>query len=199
MIHSRQLIRALCLGCLTLCSACAINPADPVTNSYPAAYRDALSDFPGAADVAPETIAEFTNFLSELGSPDSGERAAQLYAAHLHFSDALLLTNNREVVVEHFAGLSDSGASVDVTMHDIITQQADIYLIWSMQARFRPVRREVSSDTLGITHIRFNDENQVVLHQDFWDTGLGFYSHVPVLGSIVNAIARRFDPAPDGQ
>jgi hypothetical protein len=65
-----------------------------------------------------------------------------------------------------------------------------------MQARFTPVRREVISDTLGVTHIRFNAQGEVVLHQDFWDSGLGFYSHIPVLGAGVRAIGRRFAAKP---
>jgi len=61
-----------------------------------------------------------------------------------------------------------------------------------MRARFTPVRKEVVSDTLGVTHVRFNNNGQVILHQDFWDSGLGFYAHIPVLGAGVRAIARRF-------
>ena len=57
---------------------------------------------------------------------------------------------------------------------------------------FTPVRKPVTSDTIGITHIRFNDDGLVVLHQDFWDTGLGFYQHIPVLGRVVKTINRRF-------
>jgi hypothetical protein len=61
-----------------------------------------------------------------------------------------------------------------------------------MQAEFTPVRQSVVSDTIGITHLRFNEAGRVILHQDFWDTGLGFYQHIPVLGRVVKSINRRF-------
>ena len=61
-----------------------------------------------------------------------------------------------------------------------------------MQAEFTPVRQTKVSDTIGITHLRFNKAGRVVLHQDFWDTGLGFYQHIPVLGRVVQSINRRF-------
>jgi len=37
------------------------------------------------------------------------------------------------------------------------------------------------------------------LHQDFWDTGLGFYQHIPVLGQVVKSINRRFSMEDSGK
>lgn len=169
---------------------CASAPADH--QPYPTAYRLALDTFPGSPNVSEETISTFATFLSELGAQDSGIRASQLYASDLHFSDALMLTGNRARVVEHFQGLVDAGTAVEVDILQTLISGADVYLVWSMRAEFTPVRKPVTSDTIGITHIRFNDDGLVVLHQDFWDTGLGFYQHIPVLGRVVKTINRRF-------
>ena len=166
---------------------------------YPAAYRIALNDFPGSADVSAETISTFTEFLSKLGSKKTGVRAGQLYASELHFSDALMMTRDRDRVVEHFQGLVDAGTAVQVEILQTLVSEADVYLIWSMQAEFTPVRQSVVSETIGVTHLRFNEAGRVVLHQDFWDTGLGLYQHIPVLGRVVKSINRRFvieDPDP---
>ena len=173
-----------------IAAGCASSPAN--FQPYPAAYRVALNDFPGSADVSTETISTFTEFLSELGSKKTGVRAGQLYASELHFSDALMMTRDRDRVVEHFQGLVDAGTAVQVEILQTIVSEADVYLIWSMQAEFTPVRQSVVSDTIGITHLRFNEAGHVVLHQDFWDTGLGFYQHIPVLGRVVKSINRRF-------
>ena len=171
-------------------AGCASSPAN--FQPYPAAYRVALNDFPGSADVSTENISTFTKFLSELGSKKTGVRAEQLYASELHFSDALMMTRNRDRVVEHFQGLVDAGTAVQVEILQTLVSEADVYLIWSMQAEFTPVRQSVVSDTIGITHLRFNEAGRVILHQDFWDTGLGFYQHIPVLGRVVKSINRRF-------
>ena len=159
---------------------------------YPAAYRIALNDFPGSADVSTETISTFTDFLSKLGSKKTGVRAGQLYASELHFSDALMMTRDRDRVVEHFQGLVDAGTAVQVEILQTLVSDADVYLIWSMQAEFTPVRQSVISDTIGVTHLRFNEAGRVVLHQDFWDTGLGLYQQIPVLGRVIKSINRRF-------
>jgi hypothetical protein len=173
-----------------LVAGCASSPAN--LQSYPAAYRVALNDFPGIADVPTETISSFTEFLSELGSKKTGVRAGQLYASELHFSDALMMTRDHDRVVEHFQGLVDAGTTVQVEILQTLISEADVYLIWSMRAEFTPVRQSVVSYTIGVTHLRFNEAGRVVLHQDFWDTGLGFYQHIPVLGRVVKYINRRF-------
>ena len=180
----------LILFVCTLVAGCASSPAN--LQSYPAAYRVALNDFPGIADVPTETISSFTEFLSELGSKKTGVRAGQLYASELHFSDALMMTRDHDRVVEHFQGLVDAGTTVQVEILQTLISEADVYLIWSMRAEFTPVRQSVVSYTIGVTHLRFNEAGRVVLHQDFWDTGLGFYQHIPVLGRVVKSINRRF-------
>lgn len=175
---------------VTISLSCASTPQ--IQQPYPEAYRLALDDFPGSPNVSANTISAFTEFLSELGAKETGVRASQLYASDLHFSDALMLTRDRSRVVEHFQGLVDAGTAVQVDILQTLVSEADVYLIWSMQAEFTPVRQTKVSDTIGITHLRFNDAGRVVLHQDFWDTGLGFYQHIPVLGRVVKTINRRF-------
>ena len=170
-------------------------PNQNMNASYPGAYQQALVQFQGTTRVQTNDIDDFVRFLSNLGADDTAERARELYAQDLYFSDALMLTNSKDVVVEHFRGLVDGGARVEVDMLNVLVQDSDVYLVWLMTAEFQPIRKPVTSRTIGITHARFNTAGEVILHQDFWDTGLGFYQHVPGLGSVIKAINRRFAAA----
>ncbi|MAD08672.1 MAG: hypothetical protein CMP86_14825 [Gammaproteobacteria bacterium] len=189
--YPRNAILIAFLSLLTSGCAGVIAP-DSERLGYPAQYRQALDDFAGHRNVNPESIERFVDFLANLGDPATGTTAASLYAEDLHFSDALMVTRDKKTVVDHFTRLSDAGTRVDVQIHQTLQSDADVYLIWSMQARFTPINKEVTSDTLGVTHVRFDITGQVILHQDFWDSGLGFYSHIPVLGAGVRAVGRRF-------
>ena len=182
------------MGIISLvASGCAaIAPPDYGIPGYPAQYRQALDDFAGQSNIDPAVIERFVDFLANLGGPNTGENAALLYAEDLHFSDALMVTRDKETVVDHFTRLGNAGTRVDVEIHQTLQSDKDVYLIWSMQAYFTPIRKEVTSDTLGVTHVRFDKTGRVILHQDFWDSGLGFYSHIPVLGAGVRAVGRRF-------
>ena len=180
----------------TFAAGCASNAPDQnISASYPDAYKQALVQFQGAPQVPTTDIDDFVHFLSNLGADDTAESARELYAQNLYFSDALMVTNSKEAVVAHFRGLVDGGARVEVDMLDVLVQDSDVYLVWLMTAKFQPIRKPVTSRTIGITHARFNTAGEVILHQDFWDTGLGFYQHVPGLGSVIKAINRRFTAA----
>ena len=161
---------------------------------YPEVYRQALTEFVGSDNIAGPQIDEFAAFLSALGAADSAQRAEELYAPTLHFSDSLMHTRKRSDVVAHFQGLVNAETQVRVQMLQTLVTGQDVYLVWSMQSQFTPIRKTVTSDSIGITHLRFNQQGQVILHQDFWDTGQGFYQHVPVLGNVIRSIKGRFAP-----
>ena len=178
-------VSAMLFGCAS---------SGPNTPSYPEVYRQALDEFKGTDRVPPQIIDDFSTFLSNLGAANSAERAEALYAPTLHFSDSLMHTRSRDDVVAHFQGLVDAETQVEVQMLQTLISGSDIYLVWSMQSQFTPVRKTVVSDSIGITHLRFNERGQVIMHQDFWDTGQGFYQHVPVLGRVIRSINSRFVP-----
>ncbi len=159
--------------------------------SYPAAYRAALVETEQSAPVRNRDLELFIKFLESIGTPGSAKAASELYSENIHFSDALILTKDKQVIVKHFSDLEAAGSKVKVTMHQRILSGNDIFLVWSMEARFTPIRREMISDSLGVTHLRFDRNGKVILHQDFWDSTEGFFRHIPVLGSVVNSVRRR--------
>ncbi len=159
--------------------------------SYPAAYRAALVETEQSAPVRNRDLELFIKFLESIGTPGSAKAASELYSENIHFSDALILTKDKQVIVKHFSDLEAAGNKVKVTMHQRILSGNDIFLVWSMEARFTPIRREMISDSLGVTHLRFDRNGKVILHQDFWDSTEGFFRHIPVLGSVVNSVRRR--------
>ena len=159
--------------------------------SYPAAYREALIETEQSARVRKEDLELFIKFLESIGTPGSAKAASELYSENIHFSDALILTKDKQVIVKHFSDLEAAGNQVKVTMHQKLISGNDVFLVWSMEARFTPIRREMISDSLGVTHLRFDEDGKVILHQDFWDSTEGFFRHIPVLGSVVNSVKRR--------
>ena len=176
------------LACSTTACAGRSSSENP---SYPAAYRAALVATDASAPVRNEDLELFIKFLEGIGTPGSARAASELYSENIHFSDALILTEDKQVIVKHFSDLEAAGNQVKVTMHQKLISGNDVFLVWSMEARFTPIRTERISDSLGVTHLRFDENGRVILHQDFWDSTEGFFRHIPVLGSVVNSVKRR--------
>ena len=188
MHHPLVITSLIIFACSTTACAGRSGSENP---SYPAAYRAALVETEQSAPVRNRDLELFIKFLESIGTPGSAKAASELYSEDIHFSDALILTKDKQAIVKHFSDLEAAGSKVKVTMHQRILSGNDIFLVWSMEARFTPIRREMISDSLGVTHLRFDRNGKVILHQDFWDSTEGFFRHIPVLGSVVNSVRRR--------
>ncbi len=183
-----------------LLSGCSASDRKP----YALTYESALQRYHGSETIADSTLQRFANYFSHQAGPNAEgtaegrpERqptlhAENLYADHLYFSDTLLTSEDKDQVVRHLEGMRNATQHLEVHILDTQQTGADAYLVWKMTASFAPIRKNVTSYSVGVTHLRFNDAGQIVLHQDFWDASAGFYEHLPALGSIIRTINGRF-------
>jgi hypothetical protein len=169
-----------------LSAACAYDRPTP----YAERYAQALERYPGEATAGDQQIDRFVRFFSHQGHDALSAR--DLYAPALYFSDTLLTSEDFDAVVAHLERMRRGAGDLTVQLLNSHVEGQDVYLTWRMQARFTPVHRVVLSDTVGVTHLRFNADGLIVLHQDFWDSAEGFYQHLPVIGTLIRTVARRF-------
>lgn len=172
----------------------ACTPTPPA--SYADAYRNALSRYPGTKDVTPAMTDRFIAYFDGSGGDQSAGAAAtvdaaDLYGERAYFSDTLLTTEDRATLLRHLRRMHDSAQRLDVRLIDRQIDGQDAYLVWQMSATF-DAAGSVNSNTLGVTHLRFDEDGRIVLHQDFWDSSEGLYRHLPVLGQLINLVQGRF-------
>lgn len=187
----RPLAGALALLLTAMLAGCSGSASQP----YALTYADALDRYPGSDAVESAVVERFVRFFGAGSSSAEAARsdAEQLYADHLYFSDTLLTSEDKEQVVGHLTRMHEATESLSVTVLDTHRDGADFYIVWAMTAEFAPIRGTVTSHSIGVTHLRFDSQQRIVLHQDFWDAGAGFYEHIPLLGGAVRAIRGRFD------
>ncbi|MDZ7668338.1 MAG: nuclear transport factor 2 family protein [Gammaproteobacteria bacterium] len=171
--------------------AAAAGCSQTSAGAYADRYTAALERLPGTTQVTPAMTERFVAFFSHEGSADPGD----IYGEPLYFSDTLVTTDERTVALRHLRRMRDAAGSLQVHVLDELVRGADVYLIWQMQASFKALGREADSNTVGVTHLRFDEDGRIILHQDFWDSAEGFYGHVPVLGGLINTVKGRFADA----
>ena len=174
---------------LSLASACAQQTQPP----YAERYVEALQRYPGVQPVSAARLDAFVRFFSHADDQSAPVTAVELYAPQLYFSDTLFTSERHEAVLSHLDRMRQAAGELRVTVLDRQIDGADVYLVWRMHASFTPVRKPVISDTVGVTHLRFDDQGRIVLQQDFWDSAEGFYRHLPVMGALIRSIGRRFN------
>lgn len=132
-------------------------------------------------------------FTSPIHEKGYEQRTRDFYAQRLYFNDTLATLTTADQLVEHLGRLHEGGSRVTLTIDDTIVLGADLYLRWMMDATFAVLGSARASHTIGISHLRFDDDGRCVLQQDFWDSSYGFYRHVPLVGGAIERIRRRFD------
>lgn len=112
-------------------------------------------------------------------------------SAQPFFNDSLKTVREREKLAAY---LAESASAVDkcaVAIDEWTPARIGWYVRWRMTIRFRRFRRGVDTESIGISHIVFDREGRVALHQDFWDAAGGLYEHVPLLGALIRTIRQR--------
>ncbi|MGC1478910.1 MAG: nuclear transport factor 2 family protein, partial [Chthoniobacterales bacterium] len=114
------------------------------------------------------------------------------YAPDAFFNDTLKTVRGNEALEEYFLETAKNAKKVQATVQDVAVSGDNYYLRWVMDVEFAKFKKGQTIRTIGITHLRFDDQGRITLHQDFWDPAAGLYEHIPVLGGAIRAIQSRF-------
>ena len=67
----------------------------------------------------------------------------------------------------------------------IISQNGEYYIDWLMRLDFKKTPKGTWEESIGMTHLRFNDAGKVIFHQDYWDPTDIVYRRIPVAKQLI--------------
>lgn len=149
------------------------------------AYHEALQNNPGNAAAIDRGVATFRQTFGDLTRDDLARRIGELYAEEFYFNDTVHIARERPELVDYMTRTGQKLQENSVDVHKVIRDGQDVYVRWEMTFVSRALGKRVESNSIGMTHLRFNEAGQIVLHQDFWDSGSALYAHLPVVGFFV--------------
>jgi len=162
-----------------------------VDNFQEDAYEQALERFSGQTSAIDEGVASFSAGYGDLTHDELAARIRELYAPDLYFNDTIHTFNDRDALVDYLVRTGESLDESRVEVRQVIRDGADVFLRWSMEFRTRAAGKDIHSQSIGMTHLRFDEQGRVVLHQDFWDSGHALYAHLPIVGFFVRRAHNR--------
>lgn len=192
-MKSRNIL--LSLVCLLAVGCTATRTMPEPVGAYRAALAAARTNTPApfARGSAQETaaLAQVKALFADLSEANARARVREVYAADAFFNDTLKTLHGVDAIEAYVVRSAQAAESVTTIFEDMAESNGDYYLRWVMDIRFKKFRRGETTRTIGITHLRFNPQGKVVLHQDYWDSAAGLYQHVPVVGGMIRFIQRR--------
>lgn len=137
-------------------------------------------------------LASFGRFFSDF-SPDKVDKLVDLtYAPQVWFNDTLKTVNGRDALRTYLKHSAEAVQSCRVEIQDTVSNdQGDYFVRWTMTIRFKRFKPKEETQTIGMSHLRFDNTGLVTLHQDYWDSTAGIFEHIPLLGAAIRAIKRR--------
>lgn len=156
-------------------------------SAYYHAYQQSLKDTQ-PKPVNDETVEGFGEIFANLQTAELPELVNEIYAANFYFNDTFKTFRDRPSLTAYLQKTGETVDELKVTINDIARSDNDVYVRWSMYMQFSVLGKQVESNSVGITHLRFNEAGEIILHQDFWDGADAFYQHLPVIGMWIRQI-----------
>ena len=109
----------------------------------------------------------------------------KVYAPDVYFRDAFRQLD-RAVDIEHYLveGL-EALSACEFIFNNISRAGGDFYLDWTMRVDFKKTPPGTWEESMGMTRMRFNNEGQIIFHQDYWDPTDVVYVRIPVAKQLI--------------
>ncbi len=157
---------------------------------YVSDYNDTLESVDGnKPDMAyPDELANLIRLFSDLKSDNVSQQVMDTYSQTLYFNDTLHTFTDRDKLAEYLIDGAQRVDDISIAFHDVAITGENYYVRWIMRMQFRVLRKSVDSQSIGISHIRFDEAGKINFHQDFWDNTAGFFEHLPFVGGMISRI-----------
>lgn len=149
---------------------------------------------PFARGSAEETaaLARFQRFFADFSPQKIAVLLDQTYSDDAWFNDTLKTIRGREAMRHYLADSAQAVQSCVVEVKEVLSnERGDYFIRWLMTIRFKRFKKGQDTQTIGMSHVRFNAEGKVCFHQDYWDSTAGIFEHIPFVGWMIRKIKAR--------
>lgn len=168
-------------------SACSSGPTDFVRD-----YDAALAARPGVVlrdnAAGREAAKGFAALFGDLSADNVKARAREVYAADAWFNDTIATKSGIDAIERYLLKTAAGSEKVRAEVKDVAVSGSDCYVRWTMEVRSKGLSGGRPITTAGMSHLRFDREGKILLHQDFWDAAAGIYQQLPVLGPAIRYV-----------
>lgn len=167
----------------------ATRPAAP--KPFAENYHRALQRYPGSDAAVDQGLERFAQVYADLTHAEIGRRVGSLYADPMYFNDSLKTFTARDALIEYMQTTAEMLEHSEVAIDQVLREGNDVFVRWTMAFETSAMGRSITSRSVGMTHLRFDDKGRILVHQDFWDSATGLYRHLPVVGYALDQVDKR--------
>jgi hypothetical protein len=133
-------------------------------------------------------IQAFIKLYDQLGDGSIDKQIAETYAEKIYFNDTLVTIHDRQNLSQYLKHTQQQLDSIKFQVLSVQDTGRDSYVRWLMQTKCKAMGQAIDIQSNGISHLRFNADSKIIVHQDYWDSMQGFYEHLPLIGGVLRWI-----------
>jgi hypothetical protein len=160
-----------------------------------ALYLSALAEsgvaLPEGGSVEAAAIQGVIDLFSDFSHDPVSYQVRKVYAESLFFRDGFKEFSERESLAEYMIESTMPLRACTFTFGETVRNGKDYFFSWTMRVSLKRDKPDRVDSVIGMSHIRFNPEGQVVFQQDYWDPTDVLYRRIPVAGWMINQVKDR--------
>jgi hypothetical protein len=155
--------------------------------------QNELQDYLALAPAEPDVIKNkriqpLITLYNQMKQISLADQIAETYAEKLFFNDTIVTLHKRQDLLKYLQHTQQQLDSMSFEVLGIQEKSDDVFVRWTMHTRFTVMGQSRNIQSIGMSHLRFNSEGKIILHQDYWDSMQGFYQHLPIIGGVLQWI-----------
>lgn len=175
--------------------ACKHSSSDMHTQTIPdATYKAALErtdpshtqlPLPGSPEEA-AMLAGIEDLFVNYTYENLQRNVTQVYAEDLYFRDAFRQFDNPNELRDYMLHGLEPLSAAEFVFNRVIRSGGEFYIDWTMRLDFKSTPPGTWEESIGMSHIRYNSDGQVVFHQDYWDPTDIVYRRIPIAKQLIS-------------
>jgi steroid delta-isomerase len=140
---------------------------------------------------APQALARLADYYETM-SPQGVDRIGDFYAPDARFKDPFNDVRGVPAIRQVFHHMFRQVGQPRFIVTERIAGEggdAGAVLLWQFHFHARFGLRQRPQIIHGASHLRFDGAGLVVLHRDYWDAAEELYAKLPLLGTLMRALA----------
>ncbi len=132
-------------------------------------------------------LVEYFESVSEATVP----QLRNFYAPDAYFKDPFNEVHTVDQIEHIFAHMFGPLSEPRFIVHSRIEQEDEAFLTWDFRFRIKKYKPDVEQVIRGGSHLRFDAQDKVCYHRDYWDAAEELYEKLPFIGGIMRFMKRR--------
>ncbi len=115
----------------------------------------------------------------------------EVYATNFYFRDAFHTMSDRNELKAYLLESARNVRECTFEFQDVGRHEGNYYFRWIMKVSLKRDPEGHVTQSLGMSHMRFNADGKVIFHQDYWDPTDVVYRHIPVANWLIKKVKDR--------